>query len=70
MRSTLKINEILRKKKAEIEAKRITEEEEAANDDEEEEAEVLVGEGLSTGSFAATTICVDSDSMLSQPIRS
>nr|GEY77997.1 putative reverse transcriptase domain-containing protein [Tanacetum cinerariifolium] len=31
---------------------------------------VLSDEGLSTGSFAATTIYVDSDSMLSQPIRS
>ncbi|GKA44664.1 hypothetical protein Tco_0737460 [Tanacetum coccineum] len=34
---TLKINEMLRKKNAEIEAKRIAEEEEAANDKEEEE---------------------------------
>ncbi|GJW98126.1 hypothetical protein Tco_0179934, partial [Tanacetum coccineum] len=36
---TLKINEMLRKKKAEIEAKRIAEEEEAAKDKEEEETE-------------------------------
>ncbi|GKD14090.1 hypothetical protein Tco_1198497 [Tanacetum coccineum] len=34
---TLKINEMLRKKKAQIEAKRIAEEEEAAKDKEEEE---------------------------------
>ncbi|GKE98332.1 hypothetical protein Tco_0021683, partial [Tanacetum coccineum] len=34
---TLKINEMLRKKNAEIEAKRIAEEEEAAKDKEEEE---------------------------------
>ncbi|GKC20219.1 hypothetical protein Tco_1022369 [Tanacetum coccineum] len=36
---TLKINEMLRKKKAKIEAKRIAEEEEAAKDKEEEEEE-------------------------------
>ncbi|GKE07324.1 hypothetical protein Tco_1399342 [Tanacetum coccineum] len=36
---TLKINEMLRKKKAEIEAKRIAEEEEAVKDKEEEETE-------------------------------
>nr|GEY17958.1 hypothetical protein [Tanacetum cinerariifolium] len=36
---TLKINEMLRKKKVEIEAKRITEEEKATKDKEEEETE-------------------------------
>ncbi|GJZ00448.1 hypothetical protein Tco_0517877, partial [Tanacetum coccineum] len=43
---TLKINEMLRKKNAEIEAKRIAEEEEASKDKEEEEEDTEEDENV------------------------